>query len=269
MVRSCSASKMSRCTEFWSQSLRRAGAKVFSKRASPQKLKKVEEGRADPGWGARSGHEAPWPPAEITHRFVSDSRQAGSRSPRRLLDLWGWKGGYLLHHGGRMRSLLRRARFILAKRLVAPNCLMVQHRLHWPYGIDGPGQGLITSTGRPAHPQLQIPLRAPQPARPASSMASMTISSRGRHPGTAGCGERACSKKIRSLRHRSNFSSLPAKVAPVGRRLPLVRPDDFRIIGGRAAGAIASRAGTTAPRLPRWSVVLPITPISRPISTEM
>jgi len=88
-------------------------------------------------------------------------RQAGVRSPRRLLDLLGWKGSYFTSEED-ARAFYDELRYMLAKQMVAPNSPQwFNTGLHWAYGgrRTRPGPLLRRLEDRQAD-QIEIGLRA-------------------------------------------------------------------------------------------------------------
>ena len=266
MVRSCSAWKMSRCPEFWSQVASDVLAqKYFRKAGVAARLKKVEE-ETVPSWLWRSV-----PDTEALAALPENERFVSELSAKQVFDrlagcwtYWGWKGKLFLH-GRRRAGLLRRA--ALHARQAdgrAELAAMVQHRpalglrRRWPR----PGPLLRRLEHRQAD-QVEVGLRASAAARLLHPGRRGRPRQRGRHHGPLGA--RSAPVQIR-LRHRLQLLAPARRRRKAVRRRPLVRPDelpqDRRPRRRRDQVAAAPRAAR-----PRWSWSTPTIPISRPIST--
>ena len=116
--------------------------KYFRKAGVPARLKKVEENDV-PSWLWRSvADEAALAALPEEERTVGETL-----APSRCSTAWPapgptGAGRAATSHRGRRAGLLRRARYMLAAQMVAPNSPQwFNTGLHWAYGIDGPSQG--------------------------------------------------------------------------------------------------------------------------------
>ncbi|NTI80567.1 vitamin B12-dependent ribonucleotide reductase [Agrobacterium rhizogenes] len=116
--------------------------KYFRKAGVPTKLKKVEENDV-PSFLWRSV------PDEAALKDLPKESQTGSEiDARQVFDrlagtwtYWGWKGGYFSSEED-ASAFQDELAYMLATQRVAPNSPQwFNTRMHWAYGIDGPGQG--------------------------------------------------------------------------------------------------------------------------------